>query len=453
VENSRRGLCIMFALLAVLYVAFGAGAPEANAVPSYARQTGLRCSGCHYNPPELNAAGRRFKLLGYVDRATNEPSVKAEPGTWQAGLDLLKALPISAMFDTSFTETKKAQPASQNASFEFPQDASLFLAGGWSAHVGSFVQVTYSAVDDHFTWDNTDIRYANTAKVGGKELVWGLTLNNNPTVEDLWNSTPAWGFPWVSSDVAPTPGATPVIQGALAQDVAGLGGYAMWNEHLYLAAAAYRSQHLGSPQPNAGTGFTYNTTGVAPYWRLAWQQSWTDSQLEVGTYGLYLRSTNNTIGGPGDEYTDIAGDLQWDLTLFRTDVLSLRGTYVHESSNLLSTFAAGLSNQASQHLSNFNFNAEYHFGTRLSATVGYFDTWGSTDPVLYAPGQLSGFANGSPNSQGFMGNLSWWPTQNFQFAAQFTGYTKFNGGTTNYDGSGRNASDNNTFYVLGRFIF
>ena len=39
-----------------------------RAVPSYARQTGLPCSGCHYTPPELNPAGRKFKLLGYVDK-------------------------------------------------------------------------------------------------------------------------------------------------------------------------------------------------------------------------------------------------------------------------------------------------------------------------------------------------------------------------------------------------
>ena len=38
--------------------------PSAHAVPSFARQTGLPCSGCHYNPPELTAAGRNFKLLG-----------------------------------------------------------------------------------------------------------------------------------------------------------------------------------------------------------------------------------------------------------------------------------------------------------------------------------------------------------------------------------------------------
>ena len=50
---------------------FGAGLnpPKMAALPSYARQTGLACSRCLYNHPELNPAGRRFKLMGYVDKA------------------------------------------------------------------------------------------------------------------------------------------------------------------------------------------------------------------------------------------------------------------------------------------------------------------------------------------------------------------------------------------------
>jgi hypothetical protein len=452
VESSKRGLCIVFGFLTATYLVFGAGEKPAEAVPSYARQTGLRCSGCHYTPPELNPAGRRFKLLGYVDRAKDEPAIKAEPGTWQAGLDLLKTLPVSALFDASFTQTKKAQPGTQNGTVEFPQQASLFLAGGWTEHLGSFVQFTYTSVDDHFTWDNTDIRYARLMTVGGKELVWGLDLNNNPTVEDLWNSTPAWGYPWVSSAVAPTPAAATMIQ-SLAQDVAGGGGYMMWNDHLYISATGYRTAHIGSPAPNNGQGFTFNTTGVAPYWRLAWQQSGTESQLMIGTYGMYMKSTPNNISGPGDTYTDVAGDVQWDLTVARHDVLSLRGTYIHQTATLAGSLAAGIASVLNQNLSSVNVNAEYHFGNRVSATLGWFDTWGTTDPTLYPPGSVGGSANGSPDSDGFIANLSWWPTQNLQVSAQYTAYTKFNGGTTDYDGSGRNASDNNTFYLLGRFIF
>ena len=66
---------------------------------------------------------------------------------------------------------------------------------------------------------------------------------------------------------------------------------------------------------------------------------------------------------------------------------------------------------------------------------------------------MSGSANGSPRGEGYILNFSYWPWQNLQLAAQYTGYTRFNGGPDNYDGSGRNASGNNTFYLDAKFIF
>ncbi|HKT32256.1 MAG TPA: cytochrome C, partial [Gammaproteobacteria bacterium] len=40
--------------------------PQAGAVPSFARQTGLACNACHTVAPQLNAFGRYFKLHAYV---------------------------------------------------------------------------------------------------------------------------------------------------------------------------------------------------------------------------------------------------------------------------------------------------------------------------------------------------------------------------------------------------
>ena len=229
----KKVLITILASIPALFIAFLAtlNPPNVRAVPSYARQTGLPCSSCHYNPPELNPAGRKFKLLGYVDKDKDKPGITADSKKRTAALDLLATLPLSAMFETSLTATKSPQPGTQNGNFEFPQDVSLFVAGAWTTHVGSFAQITYNAQDNHFSIDNTDIRYANKRNVGGKELIYGVTLNNNPGVEDLWNDTPAWGFPWIASDSAPTPTAGPIIAG-LGQDVAGIGGYAMYDNHL-----------------------------------------------------------------------------------------------------------------------------------------------------------------------------------------------------------------------------
>jgi len=446
----------------------GVRAPSANAVPSYSRQTGFPCKSCHTTPPELTPLGRQFKLNGYT--ITGMPVNKVEKTSKEAPLTLLQNLPLSVFFETSYTQTNKTVPGTQNQSFEFPQDVSLFVAGAWAAHVGSFVQFTYDTQADHFSWDLTDIRYANSRMLFGKNFVYGLDLNNTPGVEDLWHNTPAWGYPFIADDQAPTPAAGPVI-GALATDVAGFGTYGMWDDHLYFNVTGYRSEHLGLGQPNSGEGAGINIHGLAPYWRAAWQQTWGNNYLEVGTYGLFMRSTPDSVVGPSgetfgtlrDNYTDVAADFQYDRTIprFHNDILSLRGGYIHENStlNASATEDIGAAAFPRHHLNTVMANAEYHFGDRYSGAFGWFSTTGTRDPVLFAPSEdPGGSANGSPRNSGYILNLSWWPTQNIDIAAQYTGYIKFNGGSRNYNGAEdpanmRNPSDNNTLYILARFIF
>jgi hypothetical protein len=425
-------------------------APGAKALPSYARQTGLPCSGCHTTPPELNASGRLFKLLAYSDRSEN--SITAPSDKRRSGLNMLEFLPLSAFLETSLTSTKAPQPGTQNWNFEFPQDISLYLAGAWATHLGSFMQITYNMQDDHFSIDNTDIRYADKTKLSGKELDYGLTLNNNPTVEDLWNSTPAWGFPFIAPDSVPTPAASPVINGLLGVDVAGLGAFAMWDQHLYFAGTLYRSDHVDDTQPTTGQCCNYNIRGVAPYWRLAWQQNGRTANLEVGAYGIHMKSTPGAVTGPEDSYTNFGPDIQYDRT-FGKDVLSVRGSYVRENSALVASADNGNANPGPHHLNASNANVEYHVGNRYSGTFGWFLTNGTTDINLYPQAAVTGSANGNPRCAGIMANVSYWPVQNLDLAVQYTDYTRFNGGTTNYDDAGRNASDNNTVYLLARFVF
>ncbi|MGH9680338.1 MAG: hypothetical protein ACRD4Y_10340, partial [Candidatus Acidiferrales bacterium] len=166
---------IVVSLFSALFITLFLQVPTASAIPSYARQTGFPCKSCHMNPPELTPLGRAFKLNGYT--ITGQPTVTSKPSGNTSGLDILATFPLSVLFDTAFTSLRSPQPGSQNGSFQFPEDASLFLAGAWAAHVGSFVQVTYSAQDDHFSWDNSDVRYANATKILGKDLTYGLDLN------------------------------------------------------------------------------------------------------------------------------------------------------------------------------------------------------------------------------------------------------------------------------------
>ncbi|HEV2289114.1 MAG TPA: hypothetical protein VGR81_09190 [Candidatus Acidoferrales bacterium] len=452
-EKRNSSIFILAMAGTVLLILLAITPRNARAVPSFARQTGLACSSCHTNPPELTPLGRTFKLNGYT--MTGIKVITSPPEKEKSGLQLLSYLPLAAMFEVSSTGTKTAQPGTQNWSFSIPQDVSLFLSGEYASHLGGFVQATYNSQKDHFSWDNTDIRYARNRLVKGKTLVYGVMLNNNPTVEDLWNDTPAWGFPWIQSASAPSPITAAVVDGSLAQDVAGLGGYAMWNDHLYGAATIYRSSHLGQPLPNNGVGFPYNIQGVAPYWRAAWQQTMGNSYLEFGTYGMHMDSIPQGVTGPENHYTDFAADAQFERVLpqFANNLVTLHATYIHEKSTLNADFADGNASLLAHDLNTFRVNGVYHFGYRYAPGVAYFVTTGTKDPLEFPQGALTGSLTGSPKTQGFVLNLSYWPVQNVQLGLQYTGYTQFNGAGTNYDGSGRNASDNNSLYMLLRMLF
>ena len=66
---------------------------------------------------------------------------------------------------------------------------------------------------------------------------------------------------------------------------------------------------------------------------------------------------------------------------------------------------------------------------------------------------MTGSANGSPNTSGYIVELDWLPRRDIRLALQYTGYRTFNGASTNYDGFGRNARDNDTLYLLGWLMF
>ncbi len=292
---------------------------------------------------------------------------------------------------------------------------------------------------------NADIRYANQGKLGSKELIYGFSLNNNPTVQDLWNTTPAWGFPWASSEVVPTPAAATLIEGGLAQQVAGLGAYAMWDNHVYGEFSVYRSAPQGgSHPPDAGA---FNTLrGVAPYWRAALQHTWGAQYLELGTYGMSTRLYPTGVTGTSDRYTDVALDAQYERKVGKGNVTA-HTTWIHETEKLPASVAAGAATNASNTLHTFKIDGAYYTAGRVGLTASYFSTGGDADALRY-PGSVTG----SPNSSGVVGELDFLPWLNTRFTLQYVAYNKFDGASKAYDGA-RNASDNNTLYLLTWLVF
>ena len=213
----------------------------------------------------------------------------------------------------------------------------------------------------------------------------------------------------------------------------------MWNDHLYMDAALYRSEHVGVLSRIQELVLPSTFAALAPYWRVAWQQLTGKTQYEIGTYGMHMRSTSRHDHRTRRmTYTDLALDTQIDRTLFRTDVLSFRGTYIQENNESgCARAVAGAAATGIHHLNTVLANAEYHFGNRVYGhvrLVQYERYHRILAFIRRSP--VSGSANGDPRGAGYIANISFWPWQNLQLAAQYTGYTRFNGGITNYDGVG-----------------
>ena len=432
--------------IAILLASMAAGllstTRTAVALPSFARQTGLPCARCH-----TVAYGPQFKLNGYV---------------WGDAKEVIP--PIAAMVQGGFTHTAKAQtepPADHFATNDnlSVDQVSLFYGGRITQHIGAFVQVTYSGEDRHTTWDNLDVRYARATSIGDKSVVFGVSVNNNPTVQDLWNSTPGWGFPYITSGLAPSPTAGPMIAGGLSQLVLGATAYAMVDDHLYLEAGAYRGL---SDRWLSNVGLTADdnphVNGLAPYWRAAWQVDKKRNYFSVGVFGLDTKLQPDASVPKEDRFNDVGVDATYQFTDGGRNGLSANLSLIHEKQTLDASFGSGSSASNSDHLNSLELDLTYAYDQTWVGSVSLFNTNGSRDVGLYAPAPDSGSNNGSPNSRGYVLGLEYVPFGklnsfaspwlNLRIGLQYTGYERYNGGTSNYDGFGRSAGDNNTLFAF-----
>ena len=413
--------------------------------PTYARQTGLACSACHTHFPELTATGRAFKLNGYVFRRAESLEGKNPEG--QQSLLLNLVAPVSLMVQTSYTSTKKPQPGTQNGTVLFPDQLSIFTGGEITPHVGGFLQITFDPQSGQLGVDNADFRFATHTNILAKRTTLGVSLNNNPTVQDIWNSTPAWGFPYASSAVAPTPAAATLVDGTLGQQVAGLTAYTMWNDRVYGEVGMYRSAPLGVFRPLDSTA-TGVISGAAPYWRLALPNTWGQNYLSVGVYGMAASVYPTGVAGAVNRFSDVAVDVAY-MHSFGANSFTLDGTWIHEKQ----TWTAGGAANATNTLRTFRMDAMYHIGQLYAFTLAPFVTRGTSDSVLYAPAPLVGSRTGSPDNNGLVAEVDVMPWQNLRLQFQYVAYNRFNGSTGNYDGFGRRASDNNTLYILTWLLY
>lgn len=470
-----------FLRIAFLLLSCAGIAQNAWAVPSYNRQTGQNCVACHAGGqfPELTPYGRMFKLTGYTI------------GT--------RALPLAAMGVVSYNKTANTSDPAGDARADFPKDGnvifstgSVFLAGKITDMLGAFVQITYNRYDSlspddghwagHTQSDNLDIRLVDRFISPKQDLIVGLSLNNNPSVQDVWNSAPAWGFNAVPGSQGPA--TTPLLAGGLAQSVAGLSAYAYWNSTVYAELGNYRTANgfwsFMSQGLNSTRGDQQIVTSSNPYWRLALTREWGPHNLMVGTMGMIAHVYPDPADptGPTNSFRDIGLDAQYQYLL---DPHSFTGTVSYIKERI--SYADSLANQpapldpdgslglnlpltnATDTLKMLRIKGSYVYHAKYGGTLSFFDVRGSTNSALQSsandpnnPGQVigpsvTGNLSGNPATRGFTTEIFWTPVQYARVGLQYTWFNKFNGAGNNYDGFGRNASDNNALflYVWGAY--
>lgn len=406
-----------------------------HALPAFARQTGQQCAACHAGGqfPELTSFGRLFKLTGYTI------------GT--------QSVPLSVMGVGSFTKSRN--PTTDDA---FAKDAvalfqtgSVFLAGKITEKTGVFAQVTYNNYDsrnpDNGEWqgkwasDNFDLRYANNFMAAGKGLIAGLSLNNNPSVADPWNTAPAW-IQYVPTRFGITgPDATPVIS-QLGQQAAGVSAYAFWNQTLYAELSAYRTANGFWSFLSQGTANADQTKlrGMNPYVRLALSHDWGQNNAMIGAFAMNAEVYPDNLSpvGPTIGYRDRGIDMQYQY-LLDSHTVTAQMSFVKET--IRNGDITGIAANASNDLDQLKLKVSYVYRNTYGTSLSYFNTTGSSDNTLYPD------PAGNPGTRSWISEIFWTPVENLRIGTQYYAFNRFHGASTNYDGMGRNARDNNTVFL------
>ena len=334
---------------------------SAEAVPAFARQTGQNCVACHAGGlfPELTPYGRIFKLTGYTIGE--------------------RAMPLSVMGVLTGTKERVNDPAAGktlDGSLIF-NTGSLFIAGKITDNIGGFAQITYNNYDsqnpDTLKWsghsgsDNLDVRYADRFIDGDRDLIFGLTLHNNPGVQDVFNSAPAWGYGVVPGSTGAGSATATMLDGGLGQQVAGMGGYAYWNRTVYAELTGYKTGDGVFSLLTQGNGGQLYLKGTNPYVRLALTKEWGPHNAMIGLTHLDARlySDQTNLSGPTDRFRDSGIDAQYQYIL---DPYTATATItrIHE------TIAPGMPGLLGDTVNSLRAKASFVYKSTYGAGLSYF---------------------------------------------------------------------------------
>lgn len=474
---------LRWALAAAFAALAGLLSQPAFALPLFARQTGQNCVACHAGGqfPELTPYGRLFKMTGYTIGQRTVP------------LSAMGVISNSRVRDTAKSDDPGAD-FQKNGQTIFAT-GSVFLGGKITDNLGAFAQFTYDpyatqgadgSFHGHTSADNIDLRYADRFIDVKRDLIFGVSANNNPSLADPWNTSAAW----MQYVPVPSPTSSRFIDGsapypgyAAGGNLAGVTAYAFWNRTIYAELGGYGTSRGAMSFMHAGLADADVTKlkGINPYWRLAWNHEWGPHSLMIGTAGMDAKIFDNPLDTSDSSTIHHTRDLMLDSQYqYLLDPHSVTAQFVYQRSRhrypdsladqpvgFVDSLGNPLANTNAQDTTNLvRAKLTYVYQARYGGSVGFFNLTGSTntanqssgfspdtlgitsDSTALAPSQrVGGNLSGNPATRGVTLEAFWTPIQYVRIGAQYTAYSKFNGASQNYDGFGRNARDNNSLFL------
>jgi len=142
----------------------------------------------------------------------------------------------------------------------------------------------------------------------------------------------------------------------------------------------------------------------------------------------------------------------------RKNIYTLNTSYIDEQLERDSSVAMENAASPNGNLQRFDLSASYFRDQTWGLSAAVFDISGDRDTTLYAPEADAGSRKGSADTTGLTLRADWtpfgkessWraPWANVRVGLEYTMYDKINGASSNYDGFGRDASDNNTLFAF-----
>jgi hypothetical protein len=191
-----------------------------------------------------------------------------------------------------------------------------------------------------------------------------------------------------------------------------------------------------------------------PYWRIALQHDSENHNFEIGALGLMgskYPGGDRSLGAK-DRFRDRAFDFNYQYKGSDTHYISAHAYYEIEDMDLNYSFANSASNNLHNQLKTFRADVSYSYENRITPTIGYFHTMGTSDPSYWsgstAAGPLS-VVSSSPNSRGVVAELAYvflgqakstpqWA--NARLSLQWYAFQQ-------YDGLTAGAGDHNTVFL------